>query len=397
MKKRYITMITDFLAQNWKWLLVGIYLICVWCGWQNREAFRFTLNENVPFYSLYSIICDVFFILIALIPLIGLIKLAMTPLFQRVRFKRAFKRVGIHNSLGEYPILLSKKRDKIKRFGAIYTLKNVGISIVEFDNKNAQLEAALDMKIYHKNFGAKSSRILLYGIRRKHVKPKLLSLNDAYLGNEINFLCVGKTNSGKSYALLMLLGIYAKYVPNISITICDYKKSGFADFEDTPNFYGYRDVPDGIRIFYQEFCERLEANDEERNKHIRVLLIDEYGSLISAQSKNVAEELKTMVGNMLFMGRSLGIRVLIGVQRADAKYFAEGARDQFRAILALGNLSKEQKQMLFYDYKELMNERNGLGEGYLYIDGKDDIERVKIAAIKDIETLNDTIRTAMCR
>lgn len=47
-----------------------------------------------------------------------------------------------------------------------------------------------------------------------------------------------------------------------------------------------------------------------------------------------------MVANILFMGRSLGIILLIGLKRADAEHFKTGARDQFKSILALGNLSK---------------------------------------------------------
>ena len=52
--------------------------------------------------------------------------------------------------------------------------------------------------------------------------------------------------------------------------------------------------------------------------------------------------------------------------------------------------------MLFYDYKDAMNEHNHVGEGYLLIDGKD-IERVKIAEIKDMDALCDIIRPAMNR
>ena len=48
------------------------------------------------------------------------------------------------------------------------------------------------------------------------------------------------------------------------------------------------------------------------------------------------------------------------------------------------------------DFKEKMNEHNGVGEGYLLIDGKD-IERVKIAEIKDIEVLIELIRPTMYR
>ena len=101
-----------------------------------------------------------------------------------------------------------------------------------------------------------------------------------------------------------------------------------------------------------------------------------------------------MVGNMLLMGRSLGIRVLIGIQRGDSENFMTGARDQFRAILGLGNLSKEQKNMLFTQFKDSMTERNGTGEGYLLIDGQN-IERVKVAEIQDMGALNETIKKAM--
>ena len=178
------------------------------------------------------------------------------------------------------------------------------------------------------------------------VKTRKITLKDKRLVEDmINLLVVGRTNSGKSYALMAILYLLAEY-RNAIITICDFKKSSFAIFADTPNFYGYEDVPRGIREFYKEFTRRLEANDEERNKQICVLLIDEYSALISSRDKKEADELMTMVGNMLFMGRSLGIVVLIGIQRADSVFFKAGARDQFAAVLALGNLSKEQKNML---------------------------------------------------
>ena len=212
----------------------------------------------------------------------------------------------------------------------------------------------------------------------------------------INLLVVGATGTGKSYALATILGSVARFTPDVSITICDYKKSSFAQFEDTPNFYGYENVPDGIRAFYREFSERLEANDEKRNAKKCVLLIDEYGALIAAQDKQAADELKMMVANMLFMGRSLGIVVLIGVQRADAEHFKAGARDQFKAILALGNLSKEQKMMLFADHKDELTDNNGVGEGYLLEDGHG-IERVKVALIDDFDGLSEMIRQAMYR
>ena len=367
-----------------KWLLAILYLPVSAGIWLQRSLIPAPLGAFTRDMVVIALLATGF---------VCLVQLLCTPPIKAIQFQLACKRNGIKNCSNEYPRLRFICLDKYRLHGVIYEIENKGITVSELEGKVEQLNTALNVRIDRIELCNKSTRTRLYATPRKYVRPTVITLNNELFVKEFcklpNLLCVGKTGSGKSYALTVLLGL--------NITICDYKKSSFAHFEDTPNFYGYENVPDGIRAFYQEFSERLEANNENRNKQIRVLLIDEYGALISAQDKKNAEELKTMVANMLFMGRSLGIRVLIGVQRADAEHFKAGARDQFRAILALGDLSKEQKQMLFTDYKDKMDRHsNGIGEGYLLVDGRG-IERVKIAPIKDIETHNDMIRQAMNR
>lgn len=335
-------------------------------------------------------------VLVILLVLVAIIRELRCPWYFRRKTALAFYRAGLSNSVGEYPILVSALRDSNRKHGKIFKVKNLGISIPTFYEHVASLEASLNGVIYCIEYGKRTKHTLIYFLPRRYVRPTIISIEDNTICHEPNCLVVGNTGSGKSYALLTLLGTYAQQNPDVSITICDYKKSSFAQFEDTPNFYGYAAVPAGIKAVYHEFQERLEANDPERNKQLKVLLIDEYGALISAQDKKAATELKTMVGNMLFMGRSLGIRVLIGVQRADAEYFHAGARDQFKATLGLGNLSKEQKNMLFPEFREHMTAINGTGEGYLLVDGQN-IERVKVAEIRDMNALNESIRKAMCR
>lgn len=391
--------IINTLKLNWEYSFVLPYIMLCLKFWKMRESIIALIPitpTDIPFYEAYYKACEILFILLSMIGLLGIISLINAPIHLKIKFNKAFRQIGLHNEQMQYPIVKKVYRDKHKYHGSIFELYSPGLSVVEFDKKTTQLQTTTGYKIYQIVPNIKPSRIQLYAMPHKYVKPLTISLNDNYLSDLINCLVVGSTGSGKSYALSVLLGIYAKYIPDVSITLCDFKKSSFSQFEDCPNFYGYEDVPNGIRTFYKEFQERLIANDSERNKKIQILVIDEYGALISSRTKKEADELKTMVGNMLFMSRSLGMKILIGVQRADSEHFKSGARDQFKSILALGNLSKEQKNMLFADYKDKMTERNGLGEGYLLIDGKD-IERVKVSEIKSFDNLNNIIREAMYR
>ncbi len=362
-------------------------IILVWThrevGYQHLAMFRATPLGDIPL--------DLLFAALALVGALAIIR----P-YSLTDTRNLFRRAGLHNGKGEYPSIVAVRRDKYKQHGRIYVIRNCGVSVPEFDAAVCKLEAAFDGKIYAIEYGRDTSRTLLYVLPRKYAQPMIISQETRQLCEVPNCLVVGATGSGKSYALAVLLSIYTRYIPDVSITVCDFKKSSFAYLADTPNFYGYEAVPEGIRQFYREFSERLAANDEQRNRQIRVLLIDEYSAMLNALDKKETEAVKRMVGNMLFMGRSLGIRVLIGVQRADAEHFQAGARDQFHAILGLGNLSREQKQMLFPDYKDQMNDRNGLGEGYLLLDGHA-IERVRVAAIQDMDGINANIRKAMCR
>lgn len=56
-----------------------------------------------------------------------------------------------------------------------------------------------------------------------------------------------------------------------------------------------------------------------------------------------AADVMNAVSEILMLGRGLHYGIWIVTQRADAALFANGSRDNFMCILALGRLSKEQK------------------------------------------------------
>lgn len=383
-----------------KWLIAVLYAVTGLIIWHKRD----TLYQHIPSPFLESdwtiwFLDAVLLILMAAF-FVFLVQLLRCPPFEQYRFQKFFRQRGLHNHLEEYPSLLSKRPDRQKAHGYIYKISNVGIPMETLNNKIRSDERTLRLKITNLDYGRKAKTILIYAIPIKYAKPSVISLDseiyrDAFC-NLPNFLCLGQTGSGKSYAISTILGIYAKHIPNISITIADYKHSLLTPLANTPNYYGYNNAIEGIERFYEEFQERLASHDPERNRQVRLLIIDEYSSLVSSQSKTQGEALRTMVGTLLSMSRGLNMKIAVCTQTGHSEFFKTGARDQFHAVLALGNISKEQKQMLFYDYKDAMNEHNHVGEGYLLIDGKD-IERVKIAEIKDMDTLCDIIRPAMNR
>lgn len=378
------------------------FIVCAFASFHLFHRRVDILYRHIPMLRatpLGDLPLDCLLIALLLLGLVCLVQELCTPWYIKRKFVKAMKRAKLTNGEHEYPKLVFVRPDKHREHGKVFVVRHMGVSIKDFDAEVHHLAATLNGHIGPIEFAKMDGLMNLHFLPRRYIKPTIISTDSQRLTREPNLLVVGKTSSGKSYAMLTILGAYAQFCPSVSIVACDYKHSSFAQFSDTPNFYGYKNVLNGIRRVYQEFSERLEANDEERNKHIIVLVVDEYSALISATSaedRKAADELKFMIGNILQMGRSLGIRVHIGMQRADAENFKAGARDQFRAILAMGNLSREQKLMLFPDYRDSMEDRNGIGEGYLLIDGQD-IERVKVAEITDMEGLNASIRKAMGR
>ena len=384
------------IRKQWKIIFPIIFSIIAKHLWEYRELlfsiFPFD-NTNI----IYPYIRVMIFCIYGIILILGVLQVfVIIGKTTGNTLKKEFKASGITNKAGTPANLIRKRKDKNKKYGIIYEFFNPNVSMNNWRNLIPDLETILNSKIYQVSFGKNTHRVLIYAIPKKYAKPTTISVNDNPTIEGSSTLAVGNTGSGKSYYLLTTAGSCARTNPYTTLIICDYKKSSFAQFEDTKNFYGYADVPNGIKTAYKEFTERLQANDEERNKKLLVLIIDEYGALISALDKKIAEEIKTMVGNMLFMGRSLGIKVIIGIQRADSEYFKSGARDQFKTIVGLGNLSKEQKQMLFSEYKDEMTDINHIGEGYMLIDGKG-IERIKVAEIEDFNSLNEVIRKSMNR
>ena len=208
------------------------------------------------------------------------------------------------------------------------------------------------------------------------------------LSEHCNLLLTGCSGSGKSYALLYLLGSVLKSNEDIEIFFCDFKNSyDFSFLEDYPHYYSGDNCYDGITEYYRAFCSARQQR-EFTKKHL--LICDEYPALINylqgkdkANKTRLASDILSAISELLCLGRGIQFYTWIVTQRADNSLFANGARDNFMVVIGLGRLSKEQKGMLFSG-EELPERIYKKGEGILLADGYP-LREVKFPFIRNID------------
>lgn len=143
----------------------------------------------------------------------------------------------------------------------------------------------------------------------------------------------------------------------------------------------------------------MENDEDNEDKETIILLIEEYAVLLnSIKKKSDKEEIKDMVADLLFAGRSKKIITIVSLQRADAEYFVRGAREQFKKIILMGEISDTQMKMLVDEKRRnQFKEINPRGYGYLCEDGKMKVTRIQVAEIsqKDKEDIDNIISSKM--
>ena len=208
------------------------------------------------------------------------------------------------------------------------------------------------------------------------------------LASHCHALITGGSGSGKSYALLFLIGKLLQACPGISIYLCDFKNSGdFSFLEGCAHYYAGQDCYAGVMDYYREFSHaRADRALQGRTRH--VLIFDEYPAFVSyhqmkdkMDKTKLANDILGAVAENLMLGRGIGFGCWIVTQRADSTLFSNGARDNFMAVCALGSLSKEQKGMVFPG-QEIPGRAFQAGEGMLLADGRE-ITAVKYPLLED--------------
>lgn len=386
MKKR----IKETFYKYRKWLAVPVYTLAVLIIYLVRNTLIYSyLNDNLN-GDVYSILFSFF----AIAGFVGVVYLCTSP-FRKKEFKRVCEAVSLKNNKGEYARLISVCNDPYKAHGKIYKVQNRHINMEEFEKK-LSLQSANKFYIYDMKYSQNAKLTLIYIIPRKFYKPTVISDSDSLIGQLdvrkiINCLVVGSTGSGKTVAIKIIISKIVKCHPNAKIWILDYKANDFKAFSNCPHYYSYMDCVQGVNDYYAAFKEQQSKGYAEEYNY---LIVDEWASFIMSLDRKTSDSLKAHLSEILMLGRSYLFIPIIGQQTAMAELYPAGARSNFKMILSMGNISKEQKSMLFSEYRDQIAENNTTGEGYLLIDGRSRLERVRFE-VKDFYKLDENIIRAL--
>lgn len=389
-----------------KVLIVELYLVVAQLIWHSRGyVIDYMVSKATTELQIKMInaVVNIGLVIILSIILIALIITLKRHNKDKEEEQKNVQDVGLKNESGEF-IEIVEILDGEEENECILVVDPKNLSIEKLRARQDDVETAYHIDIHYMTPRIPTKYINIYATPRDLLHPKLfqVTLNDNLLDDFLTALVVGSTGSGKTYFTHQLLG---KIVLNkscngedVRVFISDIKNEDFRQFKNRPNYYGINAV-DGIKEVHKIFEERMENDEDNEDKETIILLIEEYAVLInSIKDKSDKEKLKDMVADLLFAGRSKKIITIVSLQRADAEYFVRGAREQFKKIILMGEISDTQMKMLVDERKrKQFKEINPRGYGYLCEDGKMKVTRIKVAEIsqKDKEDIDNIISSKM--
>ena len=240
------------------------------------------------------------------------------------------------------------------------------------------------MMSYKLNIGYDYDKIYGYGIK----DPITI---DVSTKNNSHILLAGMSGSGKSYALCT---IFAKIsIAGGTIFFADYKQDEQYDFlRKCSRYYAYNQTVDALEAVYTILHQRQAKANKSKTTLTPVSLIwDEYVANLLAiknESSKKADEIMRMVSEILMLGRSLSVRLIISCQRPDAAVFPYGSRINYGIIIILGAPIRSIYEMMIpKEYIDEIGDRTfGVGEGIVLLQGWQ-MRFIKIAKVKDLSKM----------
>ncbi|MFL6979871.1 coupling conjugation protein ConQ [Bacillus inaquosorum] len=223
------------------------------------------------------------------------------------------------------------------------------------------------------------------------VKKNRISIDDAVAENGVlplmkhiswqfdklpHMLIAGGTGGGKTYFMLTI--IKACVGLGADVRILDPKNADLADLEEALPKKVYsqkngilmclRKSVDGMMERMDEMKQMPNYKTGENYAYLGLkpvfIFFDEYVAFMDLLDMKERNEALSYMKQLVMLGRQAGYFLVLGAQRPDAKYLADGIRDQFSFRVSLGLMSETGYGMMFGDVDKAYVNKKETGRGY---------------------------------
>lgn len=194
-----------------------------------------------------------------------------------------------------------------------------------------------------------------------------------------HMLISGGTGGGKTYFMLTI--IKACVGLGADVRILDPKNADLADLEEVLPKKVYSQKNGILMCLRKSVDDMMERMDEmkkmsnyktgENYAYLGLkpvfIFFDEYVAFMDLLDMKERNEALSYMKQLVMLGRQAGYFLVLGAQRPDAKYLADGIRDQFSFRVALGKMSDTGYGMMFGDVDKTFMVKDVKGRGYAYV------------------------------
>lgn len=216
-----------------------------------------------------------------------------------------------------------------------------------------------------------------------------------------HILLCGMSGSGKSYLEHQLLHrlILAERERGGEYFFADYKgDDSFRYLQSHPRYYTYKNTLKALDIVHARLIARQSGEDPTRNPV--TLIWDEYMAQalnLTSEDKKAAAVMMNKVSEILLLGRSLSVRLIVSCQRADAIAFPAGSRLNYGVVCVVGAAVRSIYEMLLPDHMEQTKGRQfDRGEGVVLLQGST-LRYIKVPTVRDESRMRQVCLEALSR
>ncbi|WP_235793538.1 FtsK/SpoIIIE domain-containing protein [Virgibacillus salidurans] len=227
----------------------------------------------------------------------------------------------------------------------------------------------------------------LYDVQKNRIPIQEVSVNNGSMKlmkhmewkfDELpHMLIAGGTGGGKTYFILTMIDALLK--SGADIRILDPKNADLADLEEVMPKGTVFSKGTGIMMTLRKTVEDMLQRSEDMKKMPSYktggnyadvglppvfIVFDEYVAFMEMLDPKEKMQALEYMKQLVMLGRQMGYFLILAAQRPDAKYLADGIRDQFSFRVALGKMSESGYGMMFGDVDKTFMYKRIKGRGY---------------------------------